>query len=90
MRGTNSNNICRENDVVNEHEYIRKALSGLHASENTLEEVMKKAGGRNRLSKFCYVRKSVLIAALFIILCFTVACAAAVIKWGGICFYRMA
>lgn len=33
---------------MNEHEYIKKALSGLHASENTLEEVMKKAGERNR------------------------------------------
>lgn len=71
---------------MNEHEYIRKALSGLHASENTLEEVMKKAGERNRQSKFCYVRKSVLVAAVILILCCMAACACAVFKWGGFSF----
>ena len=71
---------------MNEHEYIRKALSGLHASENTLEEVMKKADERKTHGKVCYVRKSVLIAAVLVILCFTVACAAVVIEWGGFSF----
>lgn len=71
---------------MNEYEYIRKALSGLHASENTLEAVMKKASKRNQQGKFCYVRKSTLITAVLIILSFTVACTAAVIKWGGFAF----
>lgn len=61
---------------MNEQDLVRKALSGLHASENTLEEVIKMANEPKSARRNRRVWKTALIAAAVIALCVTSAFAA--------------
>ena len=61
---------------MHEQESIRKALSVLHASENTLEEVLNMTNQKEGKRRMGWAGRSVLIAAALIVLCVTTAFAA--------------